>query len=181
MPAMIATTVRGRARGAIPRAARGRLVRRLGRAMAAAGVGAAELSLALVDDDEIRALNRRWRRKDRPTDVLSFALDEAATPAGGLPRQRDPKSERGCAATTSLLGDVVISVETAARQAAAAARPLEAELLHLAVHGLAHLCGYDHATVREERVMFGWEAELRAVALGRGAIQIVPRPSRKSD
>jgi probable rRNA maturation factor len=161
MRAMIASTVRGRARGALPRAVRARLLRRLARAMDAAGLGEAELSLSLVDDDEIHALNRRWRGKDQPTDVLSFGMSEA----GG--------------AESGLLGDVVISVETAARQAQAGARPLEAELLHLAVHGLAHLAGYDHATVRQERVMFGWEAALRAQALRRGEVEIVPRPSRK--
>src|SRR5437016_5734323 len=100
---MVSTTARGRATGLVARAARGRLGRRLARAMAAAGVGGAEVALSLVDDDEIRALNRRYRRKDRPTDVLSFSLVEGAaglaTPA---------TVERG------LLGDVVISVETAA-------------------------------------------------------------------
>jgi probable rRNA maturation factor len=65
-----------------------------------------------------------------------------------------------------VLGDVVISVETAARQAVEAGRTLEEELLWLAVHGFVHLCGYDHATVEEERRMFGWEAELRGKAMG---------------
>jgi probable rRNA maturation factor len=63
-----------------------------------------------------------------------------------------------------MLGDIVISVETAERQARARAQGLEAELFHLGVHGLCHLLGYDHATRAEERVMFAYEARLRAEA-----------------
>src|SRR5437762_9578599 len=129
--------------------------------MEAAGVGGAELSLSLVDDDEIRALNREWRGEDHATDVLSFSQVE-----GEAVRLDE----------APLLGDVVISVETARRQADARAVALDAELLHLAVHGLAHLCGYDHATAAEERVMFGWEAALRAQALAAGAVARAPRP-----
>lgn len=116
---------------------------RLGRAMRAAGVGDRALSLSLTDDAELRALNRRYADEDHATDVLSF-------------EQQAP-----------LLGDIVISVETAARQARAAGHSLLAELFHLSVHGLGHLCGYDHATEAEERVMFAWEARLRARATAR--------------
>lgn len=159
---MIATTVRGRARGRLSSTERRRLGRRLERAMAAAGVGSAELSLSLVDDDEIRALNRDYRRRDRPTDVLSFSMREGEG-----------------AIASALLGDVVISVDTARRQAEAAGRPLDDELLHLAVHGLAHLLGYDHATAAEERVMFGYEAQLRAEAERRGPVRTVQGPPVK--
>lgn len=158
---MIAVDVRGRARGALDRSERAKLVRRLGRAMEAAGCEGMEVALSLVDDDEIRALNKTWRGKNKPTDVLSFSQTEGApfmTAAGHL------------------LGDIVISVETAARQAEAGGRAMGEELLHLAVHGLAHLLGYDHATKAEERVMFGWEAALRAQASGRGAVLVVARP-----
>ncbi len=160
---MISTAVRGRARGAIPRSQRQRLARRLARAMAAAGAADSDLALSLVDDDEIRLLNRDYRHKDKPTDVLSFSLREGEAALPGAP-----------------LGDVVISVETASRQARAAARPLEAELLHLAVHGLAHLLGYDHATKREERVMFAFESALRSRATARGSIKEVERPPLQS-
>ncbi len=139
---------------------RTRLGRRLARAMTAAGEPGSQLSLSLVDDEEIRALNRDYRDKDRPTDVLSFAMREG----------------EGGALHPELLGDVVISVETAERQAAEAGHSLDEELLALAVHGLAHLLGEDHATADEERRMFGWEALLRAQALGRGAVSPVPRP-----
>lgn len=140
--------VRGRARQLVSRTEAQRLGRELGRALVAAGEAEAEMTLSLVDDDEIHALNRDYRDKDKPTDVLSFSMREG----------------EGGTLHPELLGDVVISVETAARQAAEAKKPLADELLHLAVHGLAHLCGYDHATLEEERVMFAWEAELRAAA-----------------
>jgi probable rRNA maturation factor len=129
------------------------LSRQVKRAMRAAGAEGA-LSLSLTDDAELHALNLKFAGEDHATDVLSF---EQARP---------------------LLGDVVISVETAARQARGGGHTLGAELVHLAVHGLAHLCGYDHATRKDEAVMFGWEAKLRAQAAGRGAVRRVPRPRR---
>ncbi len=113
---------------------------RVGRAMRAAGVADRALTLSLTDDAELRALNRAYAGEDHATDVLSFEQ------------------------TAPLLGDVVISVETAARQARAAKHSLLAELFHLAVHGVVHLMGYDHATKAEERVMFAYEAKLRARA-----------------
>lgn len=79
------------------------------------------LTIALVSDARIRALNRRFRGKDRATDVLSF-----------------PAGEPG------VLGDVVIAAGVAARQAVQAGHPLQAELRVLALHGLLHLLGYDH-------------------------------------
>lgn len=88
----------------------------------------AELSVVLCDDAFIRPLNRDYRGKDAPTDVLSFAMQE-----GEAVREDDP-----------VLGDLVISAETAARQAAERGHPIEAELRVLLVHGLLHLLGYDH-------------------------------------
>jgi probable rRNA maturation factor len=85
-----------------------------------------EITLALVGDAEIRRLNRSFRKKDKATDVLSFPLRERAS---------DGKF---------YLGDIVISVPTAARQARAAGHPLERELEFLAIHGFLHLLGYDH-------------------------------------
>jgi probable rRNA maturation factor len=121
------------------------LKRRIVRAMKAAGVADRALTLSLTDDRELRALNKRYAGEDHATDVLSFEQ------------------------TAPLLGDVVISVETALRQAKAAKHSLLAELFHLAVHGMVHLMGYDHATKAEERVMFGYEAKLRARATAAGA------------
>ncbi len=112
----------------------------------------------------MRTLNRVYAGEDHATDVLSFSQCEsrrgAATPAGAA----------------GPLGDIVISVDTARRQAAVGGRALVDELVHLAVHGLAHLCGYDHATRADERVMFGWETKLRAQASARGPVRRVPRP-----
>ena len=87
----------------------------------------AELSLLLVSDAVMRQLNRDWRGTDRPTDVLSFAQGEGP---GGAP--------------SGLLGDVVISIDTARRQAAARAATLGSELDRLLIHGVLHLLGYDH-------------------------------------
>lgn len=109
------------------------------------GYAAYEASLRLTDDATIHALNRDYRAKDKPTDVLAFAQREG--PGGALHPE--------------LLGDVVISVDTARKQAK---RGLHAELLHLASHGLCHLLGYDHRDDEEERVM-----NLRAAALRREA------------
>jgi probable rRNA maturation factor len=138
------------------------LERRLERAMRAAGVGDSEVSLSLVDDREILRLNRDYAGEDHATDVLSFSQLEGRTPPAH-----------------HLLGDIIISVDTAARQARAAGRSLIDELAHLAVHGLAHLLGYDHATSDEERVMFGYETRLRAQAEARGDIKRVRRPAQR--
>lgn len=88
-----------------------------------------EMTLALVDDRQIRALNRRYRGVDRVTDVLAFG----AAPDG----LRGPRRPR-------FLGDVVIGTGAAARQARAAGHPLGTEYRLLALHGLLHLLGYDH-------------------------------------
>jgi probable rRNA maturation factor len=111
------------------------------------GLGAVELSIALVDDATIRALNRTYRNKDKPTDVLAFPLHE--------PGQ------------DGLLGDVIVSVETARRQAARRRRPLLAELTMLLAHGLLHLVGYDHQTDAQEREMTARTRDLEAAAAAR--------------
>lgn len=113
------------------------------------GVRDYEVVLSLVDDGAIHRLNRDYRKKDKPTDVLAFAQREAAS------------------AAEDLLGDVVISVETAKRQAK---KGLYAELLHLASHGLCHLLGYDHRDEEEERVMNARAKALRDEARRRGRV-----------
>jgi probable rRNA maturation factor len=125
---------------------RGReLVATARRLLAAAGRGDASLSLTLIDDAAIRRLNREYRGKDRSTDVLSFPLDD------------DPAVSEG----EALLGDVVISVETARRQAADYDAPLQRELYRLLIHGLLHLLGHDHVRGDERRTM---EREERRLA-----------------
>ena len=107
-----------------------------------------EVSLALSDDAELRRLNRQFAGEDHATDVLSFALDPP------------------------LVGDIILSVPYARRQAKG---PLVDELVHLAVHGLAHLLGFDHRTKKEERVMFAYETRLRDAARARGPVRRVRR------
>jgi probable rRNA maturation factor len=99
----------------------------------------AELSVALVDDSEIRRLNSTYRRVDKPTDVLAFAMREGD----------------GAALHPDVLGDVVISLDTAARQAAGRGVPVADEVRLLLTHGLLHLLGYDHErSPAEARRMF---------------------------
>jgi rRNA maturation RNase YbeY len=121
--------------------------------LAAARAGAAELSLLLVSDRRMRALNRRYRKKDRPTDVLAFPLREGRF-----------SHFRG-----SLLGDVVISLPTAKRQAAALGQSLRAEITRLLVHGVLHLLGYDHERgARDASVMARKEKMILRVIQGKG-------------
>ena len=103
----------------------------------AVGRPEAELSVLLCEDDFMAELNATWRGKDGPTDVLAFAMQEG----------------EGGALHPGLLGDVVISLQTARRQAAAYGRPLAQEVRMLLAHGLLHLLGYDHAEPDEERRM----------------------------
>ncbi len=101
------------------------------------GLRDAELSILLCDDATIRSLNRRYRKKDRATDVLAFPMQEGPGPE----------------ASAGLLGDVVISLPTARRQAAEHDRPIIEEVTFLLAHGLLHLLGYDHANRGQEREM----------------------------
>lgn len=100
-----------------------------------------EVSIVLGNDEYIHALNLAYRGKDCPTDVLSFALNE-----GDEPEVIDGPEE-------VLLGDIIISLETATRQAAEYGHSLERELAYLTVHGILHLLGYDHMTEEEKQEM----------------------------
>ena len=122
-------------------AAARRLRARAATFLAALGREDAELSILLVTDRRIRGLNRAWRARDAATDVLSFPLSE---PAGA----------------GELLGDVVISLDTAARRARAERRPVGAELDRYLAHGLLHLLGFDHERPADARAMAAKEAEL---------------------
>ncbi len=106
------------------------------------------VTVALVSDSRVRRLNQRYRRTDRPTDVLSIPAS-----APGLRRGR-PSAER------PYLGDIVIAAGVARRQARAAGHSVQAELRVLALHGLLHLLGYDHE--RDAGRMARVEARLRA-------------------
>jgi len=107
------------------------------------------LGLSLVGDAEIAGLNGDWRGKDGPTDVLAFAAQDddldGAPPMPLPPLDDDEDSDDDSPHDEALeLGDIVISLETAARQADEHAHTLERELLFLASHGLLHLLGWDH-------------------------------------
>lgn len=115
-----------------------------------------EVDITIVDDAEIHTLNRDYRNVDRPTDVLSFALDEGEEEE---PMLLDGPEEH-------LLGDIIISAETAQRQGEEFGHGLEREIVYLAVHGLLHLLGYDHMTDEDKKVMRAKEEEaLREIRL----------------
>lgn len=97
-----------------------------------------EASILLTDDAEIQALNNRYRNIDAPTDVLAFAMRD------GVDGDLNP----------NLLGDLIISLQTAERQASLNNHLLEIELALLTVHGMLHLLGYDHQTAEEASIMF---------------------------
>jgi probable rRNA maturation factor len=103
-------------------------VRRAIAAAAAKARSRSELSIVLTDDAAVRSLNRRWRGKNRPTNVLSFPAGESK-PQRGKPRH---------------LGDIVIAYETTAREAIGESKPFTHHLAHLTIHGFLHLLGYDH-------------------------------------
>jgi probable rRNA maturation factor len=107
----------------------------------------AEISVVLADDDYIHQLNRQYRGKDRPTDVLSFAMNDHC--AG----EHEPEIAEAPDDIEILLGDIVISLETTARQAEEFGHSLERELAYLTVHGMLHLLGYDHEAEAERAEM----------------------------
>lgn len=98
------------------------------RILSASGCPKAELSILLVDDAQIQVVNRDYLQRDKPTNVISFAMQEG----------------EGSGIQPNLLGDIVISTETAARDAEEAGLPFESELYFLLVHGILHLLGFDH-------------------------------------
>ncbi len=116
------------------------------RLLTAVGEGDSSLSIVLVGDERIRDLNREHRGKDKPTDVLSFSLVENG---------HEPAGER-------MIGDVVISIDTARRQAAGYEAPLQRELYRLLIHGILHVLGHDHEQPGERREMEREERRLAA-------------------
>lgn len=116
----------------------------------------AEVDVTIVDDEEIHELNRQYRGMDKPTDVLSFALDEG--------EEDEPELIGG--PEEHLYGDIIISAETALRQAEEYGHGLEREMTYLAVHGMFHLLGYDHMTEEDKAEMRAKEEEaLRTINL----------------
>ncbi len=107
------------------------------------GLEGTEISIYLTDDETIRLLNRDFRGKDRATDVLSFIYNEQVV-------------------RYKLLGEIVISIDTAKRQAKELGHSLEEEIKRLLVHGFVHLLGYDHELGEEEEKHF-MELEKRLI------------------
>ena len=106
-----------------------------------------EVSVLFTDDEAVRALNRDWRGKDRPTNVLSFPAD----PVPGLPDDHQP------------LGDLALAWGVCEAEARARGVPVLDHATHLLLHGLLHLLGYDHTSGEEARVMEGVEARAMSV------------------
>lgn len=104
----------------------------------------AEAAIALSSDEHVRSLNRTYRGKDKPTNVLSFPAAEEAQPPGARRH----------------LGDIILAAETVAREAAAEGKPPRHHLQHLAVHGLLHLLGYEHESESQAREMEALEVEI---------------------
>ncbi len=121
-----------------------------------AGMERAEISLLLTDDGEIREMNRSYRGYDKATDVLSFAQCDPVADVPALP---------GVKGVPLLLGDIVISVDTAVRQATTHDVTLEQELALLAVHGLLHLIGYEDETESGAARMREREREILGIEL----------------
>ena len=101
------------------------------------GLAKAEVSVLLTDDADIHAMNRQYRGYDKPTDVLSFAQNDTVSDAPPMPQ---------IPGEPIVLGDIVISVDTAVRQAVTHGLALDDELALLAVHGLLHLLGFEDET-----------------------------------
>ncbi|GHD15540.1 rRNA maturation RNase YbeY [Tianweitania populi] len=112
--------------------------------------GTSELSILFTDDASIQELNREWRDKDKPTNVLSFPAFPVE-PGDPLP---------------PMLGDIVIARETVVREAQEETKPFDHHLTHLTVHGLLHCLGFDHETEEQAEEMEGLEREiLRSLAI----------------
>ena len=119
--------------------------------------GPAEISVTFVDNARIHELNKQYRDKDAPTDVLSFPMAENG--------EYDIDEDNGC----KILGDIVISMERAMEQAELYGHSLQREVAYLTVHSMLHLLGYDHIKDDEAEVMEAREdAILRDLALERG-------------
>jgi probable rRNA maturation factor len=113
-----------------------RVVRLADATLGAVGQAGTTLTVVFVRDRAMRELNRTYRSQDRTTDVLSFPANDGTAGADNTRLPGDAE----------FLGDVVVSVDTACQQATEAGHSLERELKELVMHGVLHLCGYDHET-----------------------------------
>jgi len=109
-----------------------------------------EVSITFVTNEAIREINREYRDKDQPTDVISFALEEMGEGEVGIIGEGIPR----------ILGDIIISTDRTREQAVEYGHSFERELGFLAVHGFLHLLGYDHMTEQDEKEMFSKQDEI---------------------
>ncbi|WP_088809007.1 MULTISPECIES: rRNA maturation RNase YbeY [Listeria] len=113
--------------------------------------GMIEMSVTLTDNPRIQEINREYRGKDQPTDVISFALEELGEDEMEIMSEEElPRN----------IGDIIISIERAKEQADEYGHTFDRELGFLAVHGLLHLLGYDHIEPEDEKEMFGLQKEM---------------------
>jgi probable rRNA maturation factor len=144
----IALTIEHGPHAGLPRA---EILRRIKAMITLLQLQKSEVSFVLTNDERIHELNKIYRGKDRPTDVLAFAMHEG---------------EYGALAGR-VLGDVIVSVPTATKQAVSAGTPVLAEVTMLLAHGLLHLLGWDHRTDAEDRRMRAETGRLCAAAAAR--------------
>lgn len=152
----------GPARSAGPPRARARLAAYARRVLAREGVTRPDVTIVLADDALLRSLNRRFKGRDRTTDVLSFTLEEAPAPRGGR----------------RLEGEIYVARERVLVQARRYRHSPGRELLRLMTHGLLHLAGHDHVRTGERRVMRAAERAAEREALtapDRAALEAVAR------
>ncbi|WP_374049604.1 rRNA maturation RNase YbeY [Neobacillus sp. OS1-2] len=109
-----------------------------------------EVSISFVSNERIHEINREYRDKDMPTDVISFAMEELGEGEVELAGVEMPR----------VLGDIIISIPRTKEQAEEYGHSFERELGFLAVHGFLHLLGYDHMTEEEEKEMFTLQKEI---------------------
>ena len=132
-------------------------------AIGARVIGSGEIGVVLADDDLVQDLNRRYRGIDRATNVLAFPLTEADPMSEAGPMSAAESTRRdGPLGEPGLLGDVVIALESTAREAAEQNKPLSDHLSHLVVHGTLHLLGFDHEVEEEASRMERLEIETLA-------------------
>lgn len=130
------------------------------------GLSAVEVTLTLVDNAQIHDINKQYRNIDRPTDVISFALNDDVEDEMEIIFEVEDESELD--PISGMLGDIIISIERAEEQRQEYGHSLERELGFLFVHGFLHLLGYDHDNDEAEKEMFGkQELILQKVGLTR--------------
>ena len=128
-------------------------------AAAEEAVGDAEVSVTFVTNSAIQEINKEYRGKDAPTDVISFAMEEHGEGEPEIIGSAEPR----------ILGDIIISLDRTKEQAADYGHSFERELGFLAVHGFLHLLGYDHMTEEDEKKMFSKQEEiLSSLGITRG-------------